>query len=94
MTVSPPSKSSFRPTETFSRLGKPPLALTKKLGECALAGGVVFKDGFVVNALRKLTVGLCKGNHALYKRSLYGSARMIGNAFCADANTPTSERKI
>ena len=70
------------------------MALTSKLAECASAGGVVFKDGFVVNALRILSVGLCKGNYALYKRSLHGSARMKGNASHADADTPTSENKF
>ena len=48
-------------TETFGRLGKPAMALLNKLAECASAGGVVFMDGFVVNALCELSVGLCRG---------------------------------
>ena len=59
--------------------------------DCALAGGVVFKDGFVVNALHALSVGLCRGNCVLYKGSLYALACASGNAFCADADIPTSE---
>ena len=48
-------------TETFSRLGKPAMALLNKVVKCALAGGVAFKDGFVVNALHELSVRLCRG---------------------------------
>lgn len=78
-------------TETFGRLGKPAMALLNKLAECASASGVVFKDGFVVNALRELSVGLCRGNCVLYKRSLYALARVSGTAFRAGADIPTSE---
>ena len=61
------------------------------LAECASASGVVFKDGFVVNALRELSVGLCRGNCVLYKRSLFALARVSGSAFRAGADIPTSE---
>ena len=67
------------------------MALLNKLAECALASGVVFKDGFVVNALRELSVELCRGNCVLYKRSLYALACVIGNAFRVGAHIPTSE---
>ena len=77
-------------TETFSRLGKPAMALLNKLAECAAASGVVFKYGFVVNSLHELSVGLCTGNCVLYKRSLYALARVSGNAFHAGADIPTS----
>ena len=77
-------------TETFGRLGKPAMALLNKLAECASASGVV-KDGFVVNSLRELSVGLCRGNCVLYKRSLYALARVSGTAFRAGADIPTSE---
>ena len=56
------------------------MALLNKLAECASASGVVFKDGFVVNALRELSVGLCRRNCVLYKRSLYALARLSGTA--------------
>ena len=78
-------------TETFGRLGKPAMALLNKLAECASASGVAFKDGFVANALRELSVGLCRGNCVLYKRSLYALARVSGTAFRAGADIPTSE---
>ena len=78
-------------TESFGRLGKPAMALLNKLAQCASACGVVFKDGFFVNALRELSVGLCRGNCVLYKRSLYALARVSGTAFRAGADIPTSE---
>ena len=52
-------------TETFNRLGKSALALLNKLAECVSAGGVVFKNGFVVNAFHALSVGFCSGNCVL-----------------------------
>ena len=78
-------------TETFSRLGKPAMALPNKLAECALASGVVFKDGLLINAWHELSVGLCRGNCVLYKRSLCALARVSGNAFRAGADIPTCE---
>ena len=79
-------------TETFGRLGKPAMALLNKLAECASASGVVLKDGFVVNALRELSVGLCRGNCVLYKRSQYALARVSGTfAFRAGADIPVYE---
>ena len=67
------------------------MALTSKLAECASAGGVVFKDGFVVKALRELSVRLSWGNCVLYKHSLYALAKVSGNTFCARADIATSE---
>ena len=46
--------------EPFGRLGKPAMALVNTLAERAWGGGFVFKDGFVVDALRGLSVG-CVG---------------------------------
>ena len=67
------------------------MALLNTLAECASASGVVFKDGFVVNALRELSIGLCMGNCVLYKRSLYALAHVSGTAFRASADIPTSK---
>ena len=67
------------------------MALLHKPAECASASGIVFKDGFVVNALRDLSVGLCRGDCVLYKRSLYALAHVSGNAFRAGADIPISE---
>ena len=54
-------------------------------------GDVVFKDGFFVNALRELSVGLCSDNCVLNKRILYALARVSGTAFYVGADIPTSE---
>ena len=62
------------------------MALLNKVAVCASASGVVFKDGFVVNALREPSVGLCRGNFVLYKRSLFALARVSGTAFRAGAD--------
>ena len=35
-------------TYTFARLSRPAMALLNKLADCAMAGGVVFKDGFTI----------------------------------------------
>ena len=78
-------------TETFGRLGKPAMAVLYRLAECALGSGVVSKDGFDLNAVRELSVGLYRSNCALYKRSLYALARVSGNAFRAGAEVATSE---
>ena len=78
-------------TENFSRLGKPAMALFKKIAEYASSGDVVFKDSFVANVLRSLSVGLCRGNCVLYKQNLYASARVCGNAFCAGADITASD---
>ena len=43
------------------------------------------------HALRELSVGLCRGNCVLYKRSLFALARVSGTAFRAGADIPTSE---
>ena len=74
--------------DTFGWLGKLAMALQYKQPECAPASGVVFNGGFVVNALRVLSVGLCRGNCMLYKRSVYALARVSGTAFRAGADIP------
>ena len=67
------------------------MALVYKLAECAAARGVIFKEGFVVNALRERSVGLFRGNCVLYKCSLYALACVSGNALSAGADIATSE---
>ena len=79
-------------TETFGRLGNSTMALLNKLAEYASASGVAFKDSFAVKALRSLSVGLCRGNCLLNKRSLYALARASSNAFLAGANILTYDQ--
>ena len=78
-------------TEAFRWLGKPAMALLNKLAECASAGGVVFKDGFIGDALRELSVGWCRDNFVMYKLGFYALARVSGNTFHTDACIITSE---
>ena len=77
-----------------TNLGKPAMALLNKLAERASPGGVVFKEGFVVTALRAPCVVLCRGNCVLYMRSLYALARAGCNAFHAGTDVPTSQGSI
>ena len=88
-----PNGYAFTPlsTESFGRLGKPAMKLLSKLAETAGAGGVRPKDGFVAHALRELSIGLCKGNAVLYKRSMYALARASGNEFRAGMDYPTAQ---
>ena len=51
----------------------------------AVDGGVVVKGSFVVNALRELSVGLCKGNGIMLRRGLGVMA------FSAEVNVPTDD---
>ena len=53
--------------------------------------GGVNKDGFVMNALRELSIGLCRGNAMLYKRSLPVMARVSGTSFRSGMLVPTGE---
>ena len=74
----------------LGRLGKPAMGLLNKLVKCALAGGVVSKDGFVVSALREISVCLCRGNCVLYTRIFNALACVSGNA-PRGADIPTSK---
>ncbi len=93
-TTADPNGYAFTPlsTESFGRLGKPAMTLLSELAEAAAAGPPVRpKDGFVAHALRELSIGLCKGNAVLYKRSMYALARVSGDAFRAGMDNPTAE---
>ena len=76
--------------ETYGRMGKPAMELLNKLAETAADGGVN-KDSFVTNALRVLSIGLCRGNAVLYKRSLPVMARVRGTSFRSGMLVPTGE---
>ena len=76
--------------ETFGRLGKPAMQLLNTLAETAADGGVS-KEGFVTNALHELSIGLCRGNAVLYKRSLTAMARVSGAAFQRGMLVPSGE---
>ena len=69
------------------------LGVANKLAECALVDGVVLKDVFLVNALRKHYIKLCRGSCVPCKLSLYALACESGNAFRAGDDIPKFEIK-
>ena len=56
-----------------------------------MARGAVEKDFFMANALRESSVGLCKGNDILHRRSLGGLARATESALMAGMAFPPSD---
>ena len=54
--------------ESYGTLGKPSMRLLNTLATTAGTDGVV-KDTFIANALRELSIGLCRGSGALYRRA-------------------------
>ena len=57
----------------------------------ATAGGAVEKGAFTAGALRELSVGLCRGNSVLYRRSIGVRARASSSNFMAGMTVPTSD---
>jgi hypothetical protein len=88
-----PAAYSFQPlsVETYGRLGKPAMQMLSTLASAATNAGVRLRGDFTANALRELSVGLCRGNSVLYKRSLYALARASGVAFRAGMDVPTAD---
>jgi hypothetical protein len=77
--------------ETFGRIGKPAMALINTLASSAAASATVYKDGFVTSALRELSIGLCRGNGVMYRRSMTMLARASGTCLRAGLDTPTAD---
>jgi Reverse transcriptase (RNA-dependent DNA polymerase) len=76
--------------ETYGRLGKPAMQLLNTLGDKAAEGGAD-KSIFVANALRHLSIALCRGNAVIYKRSLTVMARLGGEQFLGGMLVPSSD---
>ena len=76
--------------ETFGRLGKPAMDLINTLASAAAESGV-YKEGFVINALRELSVSLCRGNGIMFRRGLMNMARVSGAAFREGLALPTAD---
>ena len=76
-----------RTMESYGPLGKLPMGLLNTLA--ATASGAV-KNAFVANAPRELSIGLCRGNGALYCRALDVMARASEIAFEAGLKASTS----
>jgi hypothetical protein len=76
--------------ESHGTIGTPAWELLKTLTDAAASGGVDPKR-FRANALRELSVGLCKGNATLYRRSQRVLARASGRAFMPGMDFPTED---
>ena len=61
------------------------------LADVAATGGTVDRDAFMRTALRELSIGLCRGNGVLYKRSVTVLARVTGTSFLAGLPAATAE---
>ncbi len=77
--------------ESYGRWGKPAMELLNTLASKAADDGVVAKDRFVTNALRELSVTLCRGNGQMYRRGLNELARVSGIYFRAGLTVATSD---
>jgi hypothetical protein len=88
-----PNGYAFVPlvVETYGRMGKAAMGLLNTLATSAIAGGAMKKSSFVTNALRQLSVGLCRGNGVMYRRGLGILATASGRAFRPGMDTPTAD---
>ena len=88
-----PTGYAFTPlsTESYGRLGQPAMELLSQLGTIAAAGGSVDRDVFVANALRRLSIALCRGTGVTYRRSLTMCAKVTGAAFMPGLPVPSAE---
>jgi hypothetical protein len=88
-----PDGYDFTPfsVETFGRIGKPAMVLINDLATAASASGSLHKDDFVTNALRDLSIALCRGNGVMYKRSMTTLARVSGTCLRAGLDIPTAD---
>ena len=77
-----PNGYAFTPLsmETYGRLGKPAMGLLNTLAETAADAGVA-KDAFVTNALRELSISLCRSNAVIYRAGLTVMAQAAGTIF-------------
>ena len=72
-------------SETFGRLGTPAMDLINELATAAATTGRVDKAIFVQNALKNLSVALCKGNYLVFKRANDVYAEAFGEVFSEGA---------
>jgi hypothetical protein len=88
-----PNGYAFTPLshETYGRLGKPAMQLLNTVAIAASANGVVLKGDFVSNALRQLSITLCRGNGTMFRRGLNVLAKVTGNHFRAGLTVPTAD---
>jgi hypothetical protein len=77
--------------ETYGRLGKAAMQLLLTLAGIAADSGKLKKHGFVENTLRKLSLGLCRGNGTLFRAGLEAVAKASGRSFQKGLAEPTAE---
>ena len=77
--------------ETFGRLGKPAMHLLNELAIAASASGSVDKDSFTANALRQLSITMCRANGIMFRRGLQTLALVTGTNFAEGLLIPTSD---
>jgi hypothetical protein len=68
------------------------MKLLHSLGNEAAGPGGVTQASFENGALRKLSVGLCRGNFLPYRASVGMLARSSGDSFRAGLSVPTDKR--
>ena len=78
-------------TESYGRLGAPAMQLLNKLADIADDTGPIEKDTFVTNALRELSIALCRGNALVYRSCASALNRLTGVAPTSGLLVPTSE---
>jgi hypothetical protein len=88
-----PNGYAFTPLshETYGRLGKPAMQLLNTLATEAAASGSIHKDDFVTNALRQLSITMCRANGIMFRRSLATLAKVTGTNFAEGFLIPTSD---
>ena len=88
-----PNGYAFTPLshETYGRLGKPAMQLLNTLSIEASASGSVHKGDFVTNALRQLSITMCRANGIMFRRSLETLAKVTGTNFAGGLLIPTSD---
>ena len=77
--------------ETFGRLGRPAMAHLGALADIACRSGDVRRDAFVRNALRRLSVAMCKGNAHILRVGMQKLARVSGGAVWYGNTRPVAD---
>ena len=88
-----PNGYAFVPlsVETYGRMGKPAMEFLNTLATIASTEGSVDKDLFMTNALKELSIGLCRGNGVMYRRGVTALARVTGTALMTGLPVATAE---
>jgi hypothetical protein len=88
-----PTSYAFLPfsVEWYRRPEQPAMKLLHQLGDEADGPGGVAQASVVAGTLRKLSVGLCRGNLLMYRASGGMVARVSTRGFWAGLAVPTDE---